>query len=75
MCRTSGSLFLFYPVICYCLPLVKPLFLSLSFEMFRSEIANETDRLTSLCGHWEPKVEDESIPEESMFISSNVCCS
>lgn len=31
---------------------------------FRSEIANETERLTSLCGHWEAKVEDESIPEE-----------
>lgn len=41
--------------------------------LFRSEIANETDRLTSLCGHWEPKVEDESIPEESMFISSSFC--
>ncbi|KAM9336613.1 disks large-associated protein 5 [Symphorus nematophorus] len=31
---------------------------------FRSEISNETDRLTSLCVHWEAKVEDESIPEE-----------
>ncbi|XP_074520017.1 disks large-associated protein 5 [Halichoeres trimaculatus] len=31
---------------------------------FRSEISNETHRLTSLCEHWEPKVEDESIPEE-----------
>ncbi|XP_047465939.1 disks large-associated protein 5 isoform X2 [Mugil cephalus] len=31
---------------------------------FRSEIANETDRLMSLCSHWESKVEDESIPEE-----------
>nr|XP_046234183.1 disks large-associated protein 5 isoform X2 [Scatophagus argus] len=31
---------------------------------FRSEIANETDRLTSLCVQWEAKVEDESIPEE-----------
>lgn len=31
---------------------------------FRSEIANETDRLTGLCGQWECKVEDESIPEE-----------
>ncbi|XP_015248596.1 PREDICTED: disks large-associated protein 5 isoform X1 [Cyprinodon variegatus] len=31
---------------------------------FRSEISNETDRLTSLCLHWESKVEDESIPEE-----------
>ncbi|XP_070783231.1 disks large-associated protein 5 [Enoplosus armatus] len=31
---------------------------------FRSEIANETDRLTSLCVLWEPKVEDKSIPEE-----------
>lgn len=33
--------------------------------VFRSEIANETDRLMVLCVHWEPKVEDESIPEES----------
>ncbi|XP_044034886.1 disks large-associated protein 5 isoform X2 [Siniperca chuatsi] len=31
---------------------------------FRSEIANETERLITLCAHWEPKVEDESIPEE-----------
>ncbi|XP_069547472.1 disks large-associated protein 5 [Brachyistius frenatus] len=31
---------------------------------FRSEITNETDRLSSQCVHWEPKVEDESIPEE-----------
>lgn len=31
----------------------------------RSEIASETDRLMVLCGQWEPKVEDESIPEES----------
>ncbi|XP_076615382.1 disks large-associated protein 5 [Chaetodon auriga] len=31
---------------------------------FRSEIANETDSLTTLCLHWEPIVEDESIPEE-----------
>ncbi|XP_023285101.1 disks large-associated protein 5 isoform X1 [Seriola lalandi dorsalis] len=31
---------------------------------FRSEIANETDRLTTLSVHWESKVEDESIPEE-----------
>lgn len=31
---------------------------------FRSEIANETHRLTTLCLHWESKVEDESIPEE-----------
>nr|XP_019939072.1 PREDICTED: disks large-associated protein 5 isoform X1 [Paralichthys olivaceus] len=31
---------------------------------FRSEIANETDRLRVLCVQWEPKVEDESIPEE-----------
>ncbi|XP_071761210.2 disks large-associated protein 5 [Centroberyx gerrardi] len=31
---------------------------------FRSEIANETDRLMSLCGNWVYKVEDESIPEE-----------
>lgn len=34
---------------------------------FRAEIANETNRLTSLCVHWEAKVEDESIPEESEF--------
>ncbi|XP_061564103.1 disks large-associated protein 5 [Cololabis saira] len=31
---------------------------------FRSEIAKETDSLTSLSLHWESKVEDESIPEE-----------
>ncbi|XP_028423326.1 disks large-associated protein 5 isoform X2 [Perca flavescens] len=31
---------------------------------FRSEIANETDRLTTLSVLWEAKVEDESIPEE-----------
>ncbi|XP_030019514.1 disks large-associated protein 5 [Sphaeramia orbicularis] len=31
---------------------------------FRSQITNETDRLTSLCMQWESKVEDESIPEE-----------
>nr|XP_057918421.1 disks large-associated protein 5 isoform X2 [Doryrhamphus excisus] len=31
---------------------------------FRSEISGETNRLTSLCALWEPKVEDESIPEE-----------
>uniref|UniRef100_A0A3B3ZIP4 Uncharacterized protein n=1 Tax=Periophthalmus magnuspinnatus TaxID=409849 RepID=A0A3B3ZIP4_9GOBI len=31
---------------------------------FRSEIANETNRLTVLCTHWESKVEDEAIPEE-----------
>ncbi|XP_039472064.1 disks large-associated protein 5 isoform X1 [Oreochromis aureus] len=31
---------------------------------FRSEMANETERLTSLSLHWESKVEDESIPEE-----------
>ncbi|XP_049916531.1 disks large-associated protein 5 isoform X2 [Epinephelus moara] len=31
---------------------------------FRSEIANETDRLTALSVLWESKVEDESIPEE-----------
>ncbi|XP_042363726.1 disks large-associated protein 5 isoform X1 [Plectropomus leopardus] len=31
---------------------------------FRSEISTETDRLTSLCFHWESKVEDESIPED-----------
>ncbi|XP_053197175.1 disks large-associated protein 5 [Scomber japonicus] len=31
---------------------------------FRSQIASETDRLNSLCAQWEPKVEDESIPEE-----------
>ncbi|XP_020779839.2 disks large-associated protein 5 isoform X2 [Boleophthalmus pectinirostris] len=31
---------------------------------FRSEITNETNRLTGLCTHWESKVEDESIPEE-----------
>ncbi|XP_029933425.1 disks large-associated protein 5 isoform X1 [Myripristis murdjan] len=31
---------------------------------FRSEVTNETERLMSLCAHWESKVEDESIPEE-----------
>ncbi|XP_061765068.1 disks large-associated protein 5 isoform X2 [Nerophis ophidion] len=31
---------------------------------FRSEINNETDKLTSLSAQWEPKVEDVSIPEE-----------
>ncbi|XP_029383577.1 disks large-associated protein 5 isoform X2 [Echeneis naucrates] len=31
---------------------------------FRSEITNETDRLTALCVQWESKVEEESIPEE-----------
>ncbi|KAM4715200.1 disks large-associated protein 5 isoform 2-T2 [Anableps anableps] len=31
---------------------------------FRSEISNETARLTNLCLHWETKVEDENIPEE-----------
>ncbi|KAM9426714.1 disks large-associated protein 5 isoform 3-T3 [Pholidichthys leucotaenia] len=31
---------------------------------FRSEIEKETDRLTTLCLHWESKVEDELIPEE-----------
>lgn len=34
---------------------------------FRAEIANETSGLTTLCVHWEAKVEDESIPEESEF--------
>ncbi|KAM6964773.1 disks large-associated protein 5 [Tautogolabrus adspersus] len=31
---------------------------------FRSEISNETNRLMAMSEHWEPKVEDESIPEE-----------
>ncbi|TKS90033.1 Disks large-associated protein 5 [Collichthys lucidus] len=31
---------------------------------FRSEITNETERLLTLCDLWEPKVEDEFIPEE-----------
>ncbi|KAK5850600.1 hypothetical protein PBY51_001466 [Eleginops maclovinus] len=31
---------------------------------FRSEISKETHALTALCVVWEPKVEDESIPEE-----------
>ncbi|XP_077358114.1 disks large-associated protein 5-like isoform X1 [Festucalex cinctus] len=31
---------------------------------FRSEMANETDRLTSLCAQWETRFDDESIPEE-----------
>lgn len=39
-----------------------------SFKCFRSEMANETERLMSLSLHWESKVEDESIPEESEFI-------
>lgn len=43
-------------------------FLTFSFKFFRSEMANETERLTSLSLHWESKVEDESIPEESEFI-------
>uniref|UniRef100_A0A8C5E8D7 Disks large-associated protein 5 n=1 Tax=Gouania willdenowi TaxID=441366 RepID=A0A8C5E8D7_GOUWI len=32
---------------------------------FRSEIVNETTKLTDQSLHWESKVEDESIPEES----------
>ncbi|KAK5905711.1 hypothetical protein CgunFtcFv8_001641 [Champsocephalus gunnari] len=31
---------------------------------FRSEMSKETGALTALCVAWEPKVEDESIPEE-----------
>ncbi|XP_076007980.1 disks large-associated protein 5 [Genypterus blacodes] len=31
---------------------------------FRSQMSSETDRLTSLSGNWEAKVEDETIPEE-----------
>ncbi|XP_061120555.1 disks large-associated protein 5 [Syngnathus typhle] len=31
---------------------------------FRSQMDNETDRLTSLCDQWKSKAEDESIPEE-----------
>ncbi|XP_068439642.1 disks large-associated protein 5 isoform X2 [Clinocottus analis] len=31
---------------------------------FRLEITTETEKLITLCVHWEPKVEDESIPEE-----------
>ncbi|XP_077481719.1 disks large-associated protein 5 isoform X2 [Stigmatopora argus] len=31
---------------------------------FRTEMANETDRLTALCAQWDAKVDDESIPEE-----------
>ncbi|XP_068161848.1 disks large-associated protein 5 [Antennarius striatus] len=41
-----------------------PLVLNHDVPYFRSEIANETDRLTNLCIQWEAKVEDESIPEE-----------
>lgn len=41
---------------------------------FRAEIAGETLRLSSLCVHWEAKVEDESIPEESEFLAP-VCLS
>ncbi|KAI4807373.1 hypothetical protein KUCAC02_027183 [Chaenocephalus aceratus] len=32
---------------------------------FRSEMSKETGALSALCVAWEPKVEDESIPEES----------
>lgn len=42
---------------------------------FRAEIAGETNRLTSLCVHWEAKVEDESIPEESELAFTPVCIS
>lgn len=35
------------------------------YNLFRSEMANETDRLTTLCHIWEAKVEVETIPEES----------
>ncbi|XP_051925605.1 disks large-associated protein 5 isoform X2 [Hippocampus zosterae] len=31
---------------------------------FRSQLANESDSLTSLCDLWQTRVEDESIPEE-----------
>ncbi|XP_060951222.1 disks large-associated protein 5 [Limanda limanda] len=31
---------------------------------FRSEMVSETNQLSTLCVQWEPKVEDESIPEE-----------
>lgn len=38
----------------------------ISFFLFaRSEMSSKTVKLTSLCGDWEAKVEDESIPEES----------
>ncbi|XP_034049392.1 disks large-associated protein 5 [Thalassophryne amazonica] len=43
---------------------VTPQGLKRDVPYFRSEIANETERLMSLCGCWEPKVEDESITEE-----------
>ncbi|KAM6899154.1 disks large-associated protein 5 isoform 2-T2 [Lycodopsis pacificus] len=33
-------------------------------KYFRSEVANETDGLMTLCVQWESKVDDESIPEE-----------
>ena len=39
---------------------------------FRSEMTNETDRLTTLATLWEAKVEDESIPEESECILLNM---
>ncbi|KAK7919825.1 hypothetical protein WMY93_011109 [Mugilogobius chulae] len=39
-----------------------PLHLFLCIQQYLK--LNETDRLTSLCTHWESKVEDESIPEE-----------
>ncbi|KAM4525257.1 disks large-associated protein 5 isoform 2-T2 [Odontesthes bonariensis] len=41
-----------------------PLELKHDVPYFRSEIVNETERLTTLSLHWESKVEDESIPEE-----------
>ena len=43
-------------------------------KLFRSEMVNETERLTTLSLHWESKVEDESIPEESECISLRFKC-
>lgn len=40
---------------------------------FRAEVAGEANRLTSLCVHWEAKVEDESVPGESEFAFPPVC--
>lgn len=67
MCHTSGSLCQFYIPIEDSFFFSRQAIFSYSLKMsFRSEIANETERLTSLCGQWEAKFEDEAIPEESM---------
>lgn len=44
----------------------------LIYNLFRSEIVNETDRLTTLCHTWETKVDVETIPEDSeCFLLTN----